>query len=80
MVLNLENFQAICLHLILSYSTKINERSAFGVNAKVSYQHLTDQGAGAEEGKGSSTDFGFDLGYMKKEFILPRLNFRNYNY
>ena len=57
----------------LSYSTKLNERSAFGINAKVFHQHLTDQGAGSEEGKGSSTDFGFDLGYMKKEFILPRM-------
>ncbi|MBU0528952.1 PorV/PorQ family protein, partial [bacterium] len=70
----LGKFSSYMFAFNLSYSTKINEKSAFGLNAKVSYQHLTDQGAGAEEGKGSSTDFGFDLGYMKKEFLLPRLN------
>jgi len=69
----LGKFSSYMFAFNLSYSTKINEYSAFGINAKVSYQHLTDQGAGAEEGKGSSTDFGFDLGYMKKEFIFPKL-------
>ena len=69
----LGEFSSYMFAFNLSYSTKINENSAFGINAKVSYQHLTDQGAGAEEGKGSSTDFGFDLGYMKKEFIFPSL-------
>jgi hypothetical protein len=69
----LGKFSSYMFAFNLSYSTKINEKSAFGLNAKVSYQHLTDQGAGAEEGKGSSTDFGFDVGYMKKEFIFPSL-------
>ncbi len=69
----LGEFSSYMFAFNLSYSTKLNERSAFGINAKVFHQHLTDQGAGSEEGKGSSTDFGFDLGYMKKEFILPRM-------
>ncbi len=69
----LGKFSSYMFAFNLSYSTKINEKSAFGINAKVSYQHLTDQGAGAEKGKGSSTDFGFDLGYMKKEFLLSNL-------
>ena len=69
----LGKFSSYMFAFNLSYSTKINEKSAFGLNAKVSYQHLTDQGAGAEEGKGSSTDFGFDVGYMKKEFIFSSL-------
>ena len=69
----LGKFSSYMFAFNLSYSTKINEKSAFGINAKVSYQHLTDQGAGAEKGEGSSTDFGFDLGYMKKEFLLPHL-------
>lgn len=69
----LGKFSSYMFAFNLSYSTKINENSAFGINAKVSYQHLTDQGAGAEEGKGSSTDFGFDLGYMKKEFLFQNL-------
>jgi hypothetical protein len=70
---DLGKFSSYMFAFNLSYSTKFSNRSSFGVNAKVSYQHLTDQGAGGEKGKGSSTDFGFDLGYMKKEFILPRL-------
>ena len=69
----LGKFSSYMFAFNLSYSTKINENSAFGINAKVSYQHLTDQGAGAEEGKGTSTDFGFDIGYMKKRFLLPNL-------
>ncbi|MFC1565639.1 PorV/PorQ family protein [Candidatus Neomarinimicrobiota bacterium] len=69
----LGKFSSYMFAFNLSYSAKINEKSAFGLNAKVSYQHLTDQGAGAEEGKGSSTDFGFDIGYMKKEFIFSSL-------
>jgi len=69
----LGKFSSYMFAFNLSYSTKINQNAAFGINAKVSYQHLTDQGAGGEKGKGSSTDFGFDLGYLKKEFLLPRL-------
>ena len=69
----LGEFSSYMFAFNLSYSTKINERSAFGVNAKIFHQHLTDQGAGSEEGKGSSTDFGFDLGYLRKEFLLPRM-------
>jgi len=69
----LGEFSSYMFAFNLSYSTKINERSAFGLNAKVFHQHLTDQGAGSEEGKGSSTDFGFDLGYLRKEFLLPRM-------
>lgn len=70
---DLGEFSSYMFAFNLSYSTKINENSAFGINAKVSYQHLADQGAGAEKGKGSSTDFGFDLGYMKKEFLFQNL-------
>ena len=70
---DLGTFASYMFAFNLSYSTKFSARSAFGVNAKVSYQHLSDQGAGGEKGKGSSTDFGFDLGYMKKEFLLNNL-------
>ena len=40
---------------------------------KVSYQHLVEIGAGSEKGKGTSTDFGFDIGYMHKEWLSPNL-------
>ena len=57
----------------LSYSALISPNQSFGINTKVSYQHLVEIGAGSEKGKGTSTDFGFDLGYMHKEWLLPKL-------
>lgn len=58
----------------ISYSQKINETSSFGLNAKLSYQHLVELGTGSEKGKGTSIDFGFDIGYMKKGWLLPTLD------
>ena len=55
----------------LSYSALISPTQSFGINTKVSYQHLVEIGAGSEKGKGTSTDFGFDIGYLHKEWILP---------
>ena len=59
----------------ISYSTKLSSSSSFGMNAKLSYQHLVELGTGSEKGKGTSTDFGFDLGYMKKGWLTPKLDF-----
>ena len=58
----------------ISYSQRINETSSFGLNAKLSYQHLVELGTGSEKGKGTSIDFGFDVGYMKKGWLLPTLD------
>ena len=57
----------------LSYSALISPTKSFGLNAKVSYQHLVEIGAGSEKGKGTSTDFGFDVGYLHKEWLFPNL-------
>ncbi len=59
----------------VSYSALLSRTSSLGLNAKVSYQHLVEMGTAAEKGKGTSTDFGFDIGYLKKEFLTPRLDF-----
>ena len=59
----------------LSYSALISKTQSFGINTKISYQHLVEIGAGAEKGKGTSIDFGFDLGYMHKEWLTPNLTF-----
>ena len=59
--------------LSLSYSALISQDKSFGLNAKISYQHLVEIGAGSEKGKGTSTDFGFDLGYMQKNWLLNDL-------
>ena len=49
----------------LSYGALISEKKSFGINSKISYQHLVEIGAGSEKGKGTSLDFGFDFGYFR---------------
>ncbi|GIS53950.1 hypothetical protein Ct9H90mP29_09920 [bacterium] len=54
----------------LSYSALISKNQSFGINAKVSYPHLVEIGAGSEKGKGTSTGFGFDLGICIKSGLF----------
>ena len=70
---NLGTFTSYMSALALSYSALISPTKSFGLNAKVSYQHLTNIGAGSEKGSGTSTDFGFDFGYLDKEWLFPNL-------
>jgi len=56
-----------------SYGTQLSRTSSVGVGVKMIHQHLTDILAGKEKGKGYSTNFAFDFGYMKKEFLLKNL-------
>ena len=69
----LGTFTSYMMAFALSYSSLLTPKSSLGINAKVSYQHLTEFGAGGEKGKGTSTDFGFDIGYLRKEFLTPDL-------
>ena len=69
----LGTFTSYMTAVTMSYSTLISATKSFGINTKLSYQHLVEIGAGSEKGKGTSVDFGFDLGYMQKEWILPNL-------
>ena len=69
----LGTFTSYMTAFALSYSALISPTQSFGINTKVSYQHLVEIGAGSEKGKGTSTDFGFDIGYLHKEWILPNL-------
>ncbi|HJM47365.1 MAG: PorV/PorQ family protein [Candidatus Marinimicrobia bacterium] len=71
----LGTFTSFMMATTVSYSSLLTQYSSFGINAKISYQHLVDLGAGAEKGKGTSLDFGFDLGYLRKEIFTPRLDF-----
>ena len=59
----------------LSYGALISEKKSFGINAKISYQHLVEIGAGSEKGKGTSLDFGFDIGYLQKDWLIDDLTF-----
>ena len=70
---NLGTFSSYMTAFAVSYSALISKNQSFGINAKVSRQHLVDQGAGSEKGKGYSTDFGFDIGYMHKGWLTPGL-------
>ena len=54
-----------------SYGMKLNSTAAFGVNFKVYHQKLAESaygqtGVAAEVGDPYSTDFAFDIGYLKK--------------
>ncbi|SVC13026.1 uncharacterized protein METZ01_LOCUS265880, partial [marine metagenome] len=49
-----------------SFGTKLSETSSIGFNFKIFHQKLSDFTGGSEEGQGYSTDFGFDIGYLKK--------------
>lgn len=71
----LGTFSSYMLAMTGSYGTALTRRSSIGVNVKMIHQHLTDQGAGAEKGKGASTNFAFDVGYMKRQFLLSDLTF-----
>ena len=70
----LGKFTSYMMAATISYSALLSQNSSLGINAKISYQHLVELGAGNEQGKGTSTDFGFDIGYLRKEFLTPRLN------
>ncbi len=68
-------FTSFMLAASMSYGSQLSKTSSVGMNAKISYQHLTEYGAGAEKGEGTSLDFGFDVGYLKKGLLTPRLDF-----
>ncbi len=69
----LGEFDSYMLAATASYGSRLSRTTSFGINIKMIHQHLTDFLAGAEKGKGASTNFAFDVGYMKKEFLLKNL-------
>lgn len=71
----LGTFTSFMMAMTGSYGTALSRTSSIGVNVKMVHQHLTDQGAGKEKGKGTSTNFAFDVGYMKRQFLLRDLTF-----
>jgi hypothetical protein len=48
----------------VSFGTALTERMSGGISAKLIYSKLADQGAGAEQGSGTSTGFAVDLGLL----------------
>jgi len=60
------NWSSFMAAIAVSFGTQLSETSAIGFNFKVFRQKLADFTTGSEGGSGSSTDFGFDIGYLKK--------------
>lgn len=58
-----------------SYGVQISSKSSIGINAKVVYQMLSPYGTIQEKGRGDALSFGFDFGYLKREFLFNRLDF-----
>ncbi|MDD3095571.1 MAG: PorV/PorQ family protein, partial [Candidatus Marinimicrobia bacterium] len=52
-----------------SYSTRIRENQAIGVNLKFAYQMLSPVGAMGEANNGDSFHFGFDFGYQIRNLL-----------
>jgi hypothetical protein len=60
------------LALSATYSTKLNEQLGIGTSVRIIYSHLADQGAGQEQGSGTSTGFCFDLGLLYRPLFLGK--------
>ena len=72
---NLGTFNSFMFAFSGSYGANISKYSSIGFNMKIMHQKLAEIGAGAEKGKGVSTDFAFDLAYFHKGLLTPRLDF-----
>lgn len=72
---NLGTFNSFMFALSGSYGAYISKSAAVGFNIKILHQKLAEIGAGAEKGKGVSTDFAFDAAYFQQGFLTPRLDF-----
>ena len=59
----------------ISYGTELSKNSSIGINTKIVYQMLSPYGTMMEEGVGDALSFGFDFGYLKKNFLFSRLDF-----
>lgn len=60
----LGTFESFDVAASVSYGTSLTNRLKGGLSTKVIYSRLADQGAGAEQGSGTSTGFALDLGLL----------------
>ena len=70
----LGTFRSNMAAFTLSFATKMSPLSSVGFNAKIIYQNQSSIGSGGEGGKGSSTDFAFDIAYYRRQFGFNRLD------
>lgn len=66
-------FESFDLATTVSYGTSLSNKLKGGLSAKVIYSRLSNQGAGAEQGSGTSTGFALDGGLLYHS--SPRLTF-----
>tara|TARA_B100000941_G_scaffold183876_1_gene132084 strand:- start:622 stop:2196 length:1575 start_codon:yes stop_codon:yes gene_type:complete len=66
------NFNSNMWALTGNFSTMLTKNSGIGLGMKIFQQNLIGVGTGSEAGKGISTDFAFDIGYLLK---MKKLNF-----
>ena len=59
-------FKSYMMAFNFSYGTQIRRNSSVGVNFKVYHQKLAESTVGNESGDPYSTDFAFDIGYLRK--------------
>jgi len=72
----LSTFNAFDGAMTVGYATRLSDDWGLGVNFRIIYSHLADQGAGLEQGRGVSTSVSFDVGGMWRpaKLILPVIN------
>ena len=61
-----ETFKSMMWAASASYGAKLTSTSSIGLNFKVFHQKLANTATGSESGKPYSTDFAFDIGYLKQ--------------
>ncbi len=60
----LGEFKSYGMALGVSYGTHLFKNLSLGITVKFIHEHLSDTGAGIEQGKGAATSFAGDLGLM----------------
>ncbi len=60
--------------LTLSYGTLLSENLGVGVNVRYIRSNLSDVGIGSDPNDGRANAFAVDLGVLKKNFLINRLN------
>ncbi len=60
----LGTFEPFDIAMTGSFGTSLRKNLKFGLSLKVIYSRLSDQGAGSEKGKGTSTGFAADFGFL----------------
>ncbi|MEK7670141.1 MAG: type IX secretion system outer membrane channel protein PorV [Bacteroidota bacterium] len=69
----LETFKGYEFAVAAGYGTKLSSDLGIGLNARFIYSHLAPFGAGVEEGRGVSSGFSFDVGFLYKpsSLVIP---------